>query len=153
MLVVLALVASSSVSAQIVPGAGISGVRIGDKLDQVRKRLGRPNKVKPPAWVYGGSLRGEVEFDHRRRVRDIWTASPRQHTRRGIGPGSSLGAARRAYPRLRCRRSGGRRQWKRCGLRHQGRGREVVTDFLFRGRLRIVDVHLVPKREGTPTPK
>jgi hypothetical protein len=146
----MAILLPTSVAAQIKPGRGVAGVAIGDGTGDVRHRLGRPSRVRPPAWVYGLPLRGEVEFDHRRRVKSIWTSSPRQRTQKGIGPGSSLQAARRAYPRLRCH---SKHKFKRCTLRRHRHDRVVATDFLFKQRLRIVSVHLLPKPEGTPIPK
>ncbi len=150
-LVVLATVlGSGTASARITPGTGMAGVSMGGKMRQVRASLGKPKKVRPPAWVYGAPLKGQVEFDHRRRVKSIWTASRRQRTRKGIGPGSSLRSTRRAYPRLRCY---SRRKFRRCTLRRRHRHKVIATDFLFRGRLRIVNVHLLPKPQGTPIPK
>jgi hypothetical protein len=135
---------------QVVVGAGIGGVSLGDKMSQVRKRLGRPKRVRPPAWVFGAPLKGQVEFDHRRRVKGIWTASRRQRTQRGIGPGSSKRAVRRAYPRLHCHST---RRFDRCTLYRHSKRKTVATDFFFKGRLRILNVRLVPTPSGTPIPK
>jgi hypothetical protein len=50
---------------------------------------------------------------------------------------------RRAYPHARCHapRKGDRRI---CTLTVRRGHRKIDTDFLFKGRLRLVDVHLVP---------
>ena len=149
-LAMLGVLAPTSASAQIVLGRGIAGVAVGDGMSNVRQRLGRPKKVHPPAWVYGRPLGGEVEFGHHRHVQSVWTFSTRQRTRQGIGPGSSLHSVRHAYPHLRCHSKG---RFKHCVLRRRHHHKVIATDFLFRGRLRIVNIHLVPKRGGTPIPK
>jgi len=147
---VLGVLAPAPASARITIGKGIAGVAVGDGMSSVRKGLGRPKKVHPPAWVYGRPLVGEVEFDHRRQVHGVWTTSSRQRTRQGIGPGSSLRAARHAYPHLRCHSKG---RFELCVLRRRHHHKMIATDFLFRGRLRVVNIHLVPKPGGTPIPK
>jgi hypothetical protein len=129
--------------ARILPGHGIARVDVGFSATHVRHLLGRPHKVVPPTWVYGAPLKGRVGFNHRYRVNDVWTKSLRQKTPKGIGPGSSLRAMRRAYPHARCHASKrGPRRICTLTARH-GRHR-INTDFLFKGRLRLVDVYLVP---------
>jgi hypothetical protein len=130
-------------SAKILPGRGIAAVSVGERPASVRRTLGRPARVVPPAWLYGGSLRGRVGFGDRHRVNDVWTTSPRQRTSRGIGPGSAAPAMRRAYPKAHCYRHAG--HWRLlCVLTSRHRNRTVKADFLFAARLRKVDVYLVP---------
>jgi hypothetical protein len=134
-------------SAKIVVGQGIAGVKLGESEAQVRKQLGKPRYVQPPGWGYGNPLGGWVGFDFQQRVNDIWTTSRRQRTNRGIGPGASVRAARRAYPKARCYRHAGR--WSLlCIIKSHRHGNVTETDFFFTSRLAQVDIFLVP-----PVPK
>jgi len=135
--------------AAIVPGLGIARVNIGTSMGHVRTVLGDPNDVKPPTWGYGNPLRGRIGFDHGRRVNDIWTTSPAQKTKRGIGPGSSFRQMRQRYPSARCH---GARDRLCLFAVHRGDG-TVKTAFVFHGRLRRVEIYLVPPSSGTPVPK
>lgn len=139
---VLVGVLPGTAAARIIPGQGIAGVRIGDSEAQVRNVLGRPRKVIPPSWGYATPLNGRVSFNHRRRVNDVWTTNHGQRTRKGIGPGSSLKQMRATYHHARCYAA---KQGKRslCTLVFRSHRRTVKTDFLFRGRLRVVDVYEV----------
>lgn len=142
-------IVATTASARIVPGRGIAGVQIGERASSVRKSLGRPARVVPPDWFYGAPLAGWVGLTGHR-VDDVWTHSHRQHTRRGIGPGSTLRATKRAYPKAHCHRRSGR--WDAlCVLTFRGKHRSVDTDFLFKGRrLAVVDMFRVrrPKKRG-----
>jgi hypothetical protein len=140
---VVLLAPVAPVTARIRPSHGIAGVGIGASAAHVRAVLGRPHRVIAPAWGYGAPLNGRVGFDHRHRVGYVWSANRSQRTRKGIGPGSSFRAMRRAYPQIPCRRT--RNATRRlCTLNfHEGR-RRVRCDLLFHGRLRRVDVYLVP---------
>jgi len=152
-LVVVAVAAGAvapSAQATIVPSRGIAGVRLGYSMKRVRHALGKPRRVAPPAWEYGRPLRGRVSFNHRRRVDDIWTVSPRQRTRRGIGPGASLRRFRLSYPRVHCR---GRHRRRVCIVAAHHNGRTTKTFFAFRGRLRMVEIYLLPPRGGSPVHK
>lgn len=137
------LAAPPTTCARILPGRGIARVDVGFSAMHVRHLLGRPHRVVPPAWMYGAPLKGGVGFNHGYRVNDVWTASLGQKTPKGIGPGSSLRAMRRAYPHARCHTAtSGDRRICTLTVRH---GRHAInTDFLFKGRLRLVDVHVVP---------
>lgn len=137
--------------ALIVPGRGIAGVRIGYSEARVRGVLGKPIKVVPPGWAFGAPLDGRVGFDHARRVNDVWTASPRQRTARGVGPGASLRRVKRSYPKAKCTGSGKRARV--CTLVSHRRGHTIQTAFLFRGRLRRVDIYVVIPPSGTRVPK
>jgi hypothetical protein len=131
---------------------GIAGVRIDDSSAHVRRVLGRPDRIVPPAWVYGAPLGGGVGFDHARRVNDVWTTSHRQRTRAGVGPGSSLRALRRAYRHARCYRRSRRGAVVLCVLRSR-RG-TVETDFRLAGAVKRVEVFAVPRpRRQRPLPK
>lgn len=138
--------------AKIVPGRGIAGIELGDGMGHVRAVLGKPHHVRPPAWIYGQPLKGRVGFGHQKRVNEILTTSPRQRTKRGIGPGSSLRAIKKAYPRAQCHRARTRHR-AFCTLTARRHDRTLKTDFAFGRRLRWVEIYVVPPRTGTQVPK
>jgi len=115
----------------------------------VREALGNPRRVVAPSWIYGAPLRGRVSFVSRH-VDDVWTRSRRQRTKRGIGPGSTLRAVKRAYPKVRCHSRAGR--WDAlCALSSRTNRGHIDTNFLFDGRrVAVVDVFRVrqPKENG-----
>jgi hypothetical protein len=138
--------------AAIVPGRGIAGVRIGYSEARVQSVLGRPGRVVPPSWAYGRPLRGQVSFNHARRVDDIWTVSRAERTKRGVGPGSSYARMRQAYPKGRC--AGHGTGLRICVLVSNRHKRTVRTEFIFGRRLlKRVEIYLVPIASGTPIPK
>jgi hypothetical protein len=150
MLALAFVLCCGAATARIVPGRGMAGVQIGDRMPAVRHTLGKPRRVVPPSWVYGLPLKGQVGFAGRR-VDDIWTRSRRQRTKRGIGPGSTLRMTKRAYPKLRCHHRSG--AWNvLCVLHHLAKHGRVDTDFLFkRNRVAIVDVFGVRRsKKGGP---
>jgi len=101
------------------------GAGIGDTVGQVRRRLGRGERVLPddprrrgvgPDVLTGPSsldtsgheLRygRDVAFlldDRARRVELVMVADERARTRAGVGPGDSMSRFRDAYPGMRCR--------------------------------------------------
>lgn len=138
-------------AAQILPGHGIASIRIGNSAKRVRRVLGPPRHVRPPAWGYGQPLAGQVAFSHRRRVFDIWTTSRRQRTRRGIGPGDRRRSMHRAYPHARCHRVDASAI---CQLATHRGHKTVRTEFFFKGDvLRQVEVYLVPPTRGSSVKK
>lgn len=143
LILTLALVGPPQAAAAIRTGGAIASVQLGYSMKHVRHVLGDPHRVIPPDWVFGKPLDGQVGFNHHDRVNDIWTTSRRERTRRGIGPGSSLAAMRRRYPKARCYHNAGR--WSLlCVLRSHRHGTLVKADFLFRKRLSKVDIFLAP---------
>jgi hypothetical protein len=135
--------------AAIAPGRGIAGVRIGDSEAQVRRALGRPQKVEPPNWAYGRPLDGLVGFGHGAHVNYLSTTSPSQKTRRHVGPGSSFQRFKVAYPKAPCHKHArGRRAL--CVLSGHNHRRLMKTDFLFNGRLQRVDMYStrMPRTSG-----
>jgi hypothetical protein len=143
---------TDAAAAKIVPGRSIAGIKVGYSIKRVRDALGRPHKVAPPAWLYGKPLDGGIGFNFRRRVNDIWTTARHQKTVRGIGPGSTVRATKRAYPRAGCY-THRRRRTQLCILTSHYRGRTIKTDFLFSGWLREVNIDVVPSSSGTPVHK
>lgn len=76
----------------ITPGRSIGLVLLGDPLDQVRQKWGRPNQVQQPErgyemWQYSKLLATVHLRDGK--VVQIQTSSPVFRTSKGIGPGSS----------------------------------------------------------------
>jgi len=144
---------AADASARIVIGQGIAGVRLGESEAQVKKLLGKPRYIQPPGWGYGNPLGGWVGFDFKQRVNDIWTTSRHQLTNLGIGPGSSVRAVRRAYPKAQCYRHAG--HWRLlCVLRSLHRGHTVYSELLFTGHLSEVDIFLAPAQsKQRPQPK
>lgn len=144
---------AADASARIVIGQGIAGIKLGQSGTQVRKILGKPSYVQPPGWGYGNPLGGWIGFDSKQRVNDIWTTSKYQRTNKGIGPGSSIGAVRRAYPKVQCYRHAGR--WRLlCVLRSRHHRYTIYNELLFMGRLSEVDIFLAPApSKQRPLPK
>lgn len=143
--VLVGLLSSSVPSgARVAVGEGIAGVRLGDSQQIVRRRLGRPRRIAPPAWDYGAPLRGQVGFGADGRVNDISTTSRTQRTTRGVSPGASPATFRRRYPEAKCYAHRSRR-WSLLCVVDSKRGATVnETDFFFAGRLRRIDVFSVP---------
>jgi hypothetical protein len=135
------LVAATPAAGHIAVGRGVAGVRLGATQHAVRRALGRPDYIRPPAWGYRRRLSGRVGFGSGGRVSFIFTTSHHQRTGRGIGPGASWRAFRRAYRRAQCfSRPAGRI----CLMQSHYQGRLVETDFLFgKRKLREVDIYFV----------
>jgi hypothetical protein len=143
---------SASAAAQIVPGQGIAGVRIGDSMARVRSWLGAPSPSPSPAhgeWLYSSPqpLGGFVGFragteGHERvtaGVTYVQTSSPTQRTAAGIGPGSSSSQFHHVYRTYRCDHmdgSGSRACWTRTRYGQQ----TITTAFYFEGGSTVVFV-------------
>jgi len=143
----------SAVSASIVVGQSIGGVKLGMSQSEVEKAIGPPGFKEPPdyqgltEWKYPGGFEGVVGFDHELRVDGMWTDSKLQKTSKGIGPFSSYAKFRKAYPKLKC----GPGPWipKKsldCEIKGAFQGKPVVTSILFYTRalgVREVDLGYV----------
>ena len=87
-----------------------------------------PN-AKPVDWVtFAG-----------RRVVGVETRDPRQRTRRGIGPGDSLKALKKAYPGVRCKPDPAVK-WVCKVFTPRGKRRVVNKFVFFKSEISVVDV-------------
>ena len=96
----------------LAPRGGIDGrriglVRIGDRLADVRRRLGRAGTAQggSVAWCVRGGGTISAAFSRGRAVA-VATTAPGYQGARGAGPGDSLSRARKAYPGARSARGG-----------------------------------------------
>jgi hypothetical protein len=139
-------------SAQIVVGKGIASVRIGDSTSQVTKLLGTPSTspyTSHGEWLYNAPLNGIVGFragteGHEHITTDVTyveTASHRQRTGAGVGPGSSSSQFHGAYRGYRCDHLNGASSGLRaCWTTTRSRGQTVTTAFYFAGGPKVVFV-------------
>jgi hypothetical protein len=128
----------SAVSANIVVGQSIGGVKLGMTESEVEAVTGPPGFKEPPdfegriAWKYPTGFEGVVGFNRELRVDAMWTDSKLQQTSKGIGAFSSYAKFRKAYPKLKC----GPGPWNPnqsldCQIKGTFRGKPVVTSILF----------------------
>lgn len=112
------LLVPSVASARIVPGSSIAGVKLGASVEDVRGVLGTPRRISHPSNEITGTTtvyayRGlTVTFGPgsaaEATVIAVSSGRRAERTARGIGVGSSRGALRRAYPKVRCEAVGRR---------------------------------------------
>lgn len=148
------LAAAVPASGKIIEGRSIAGVKLGATQAQVRARLGRTKEAMRcgrgcVTWAYDAPFRGVIGFK-RGKVTGMWTASPRQKTRRGIGKGSSEAAVRRAYRNARCGAGPLGPDSRLCTIRGRYRGRVVITAFPFntaREGVREVQVYFATRAD------
>jgi hypothetical protein len=92
-------------------------------------------------WDYNAPLT-EINFKDGM-VKDITDYSKSQRTNKGIGPGSSYGATKAAYPKAKCGEGTFGPQARTCTLYRNFGGYKVQTDFVFYKRsllMREVDI-------------
>ena len=123
--------------ASIVVGQGIAGVKLGDSEAQVTQILGPPSLQQPPdsqgvtSWNYTKApLLGVVSFTNGDAT-GMWTASKKQKTSKGVGPGSSLAQVRKAYPKAKCSTGPFGPKSLICTLKSKYHGHAVETTFPF----------------------
>ncbi|MFZ1154493.1 MAG: hypothetical protein WAN93_06270 [Solirubrobacteraceae bacterium] len=135
----------------IVIGQGVAGVKLGQSQTQVEAAIGAPGLKEAPdfegvtSWAYPKGLEGTVSFDSKLQVSGMWTASKRQKTSKGVGPGSSLAQVRRAYPKASCSTGPFGPKSLSCKLKSKDNDHVVETSFLFFTRTmgaREVDIGL-----------
>jgi hypothetical protein len=129
--VAAAAVIATPASAVIVPQRSIAGVRLSMKPQQVRLKLGQPDKTRHPrsdifgrytSWYYG---RTRVDMFRGGNVFNVTTTSPSQKTSSGAGVGSTEADVRAGVRHVRCRTEFGHRH---CSVGMFSPGR-TVTDF------------------------
>jgi hypothetical protein len=127
----------SQADAKIVPGVGIDGVRMFDKPGRIWDKLGQSEHIhyhttqlgSVATWFYKHKpLQGVVGLIDNR-VHSIDTASKREKTSQGIGPGSSYNATVNAYPDADCNYLGPDKA--NCILSSTYGGEDVRTIFTF----------------------
>lgn len=130
---------AATAEAKIVVGEGIAGVKLGMTMAQVKTKLGPPTLDQGAdfkgntEWNYAKKpLMGAMSFDRHGKLLGLWTSSKGQKTSKGIGPGSSLAATRKAYPPARCK-SGPWGPYTRvlCTLKSRYKGHIVEALFTF----------------------
>jgi hypothetical protein len=100
--------------------------------------MGRPSSITPPHWSFK-RRKLTVGFDQSRRVNEITIRSRKDTTSRGVKPGATVGAVKRAYPGASCieRKYGG--AIRLCSVTSP---RGVHTDFVIHGRVTRVDIYV-----------
>ena len=135
--------APASAAAAIVVGEGAKGLKLGDTGTTVKSVLGKPRRIQKYAggesWFWKNYW---ITLTTRHIVRGIETRDPGQKTSRGIGPGSSTAALKKAYPGVKCKTS--LVPDLICTLSTSRTGKKVRTGFvIFKGKVSIVDIGTV----------
>jgi hypothetical protein len=139
--------APETASGKIIEGKSINGVVLGFTEAQVESVIGTPitnlTKKLPDSdtiWTYSSlypepghhsALNGYVVFDKKGDVASVSTLSYGNKTTKGIGLGSTIAAARKAYPHLKCTSDAPHTPPLDCTILTHYRGRVSVTEFLF----------------------
>jgi len=131
-----------AVSANVVIGQSIAGVKLGDSPAQVRAALRSQSHEEPQLdhgelW-YSGFLR--VFFTHNR-VTQVLAYSKKQKTDKGITIGSSRAQLKRAYSKAKCA-EGHTPVYLYCVMAGHAQGRKSYTGFLFEARGGVVEIEL-----------
>jgi len=137
----VALAFSAPASAVLILQRGMAGIRLGMTQAKVRAKLGKPRSVVHDSNDFGNYTelhyrRLRITFQGNSTVTAIWTGSPGQRTRRGIGVGSTVRAVRARVPDVRCTRG-------HCYLGRFLPGRRVTEFFLRKGRVSAIAVGFV----------
>jgi len=140
----------ATASAATVVGESIDGIKLGQTMKHVRKRLGKPSAIPAPGreWTYPEV---RMTFDTCRnlcpgflpQVLSLSTTSAKQKTSKGIhsiqevhkviqpGTGSTEAEVRQAYPGVACTPTGPPNDEMRCVLNSHYHGRGVETAFVI----------------------
>ena len=159
---VLLVVAPAVGLAAIVPGYGIAGVKLDDSAAQVMAILGKPVTVQHNGggeqnWLYDKNPVDWVTLiakGGRTTVVGIETGDKTQKTPQGVGPGSSMAALQKAYPKLTCKKGSLGTAFLSCGIPTEVGGRSVATNFVLgsSGPVQGVDVGQIGERNLSPQP-
>jgi hypothetical protein len=131
--------------AMIVINRGMSGVSLGNTMQQVRHKLGRPDEIDhlggTTTWWY--TERGlYVDFRRSNRVYALETEGFSQRTASGVGVGSSETAVMRLVPGVHCSPNSQCSQGVEC----IAASAHVLTDFHVTSRRGLVQSVLISRK-------
>jgi hypothetical protein len=150
MVLVAGGIVSATASAEIIPGVGIGGLKLGDSSARVTALFGKPGVLQKNGgeqnWLYAPAT--PVDWvavrvkGKRKTTQGIETESRKQRTSKGIGPGSSLSALKNAYPELTCKTLALTVKFLSCWILTPIHGLKVATNFtLPHGKpVQLVDI-------------
>lgn len=117
---------------EVIPGAGVAGVKVGDSAEDVERVLGAPEDRAKVIGELSGQAQERLRFPDRGievvlgdDVMQVETTNSESRTESGVGVGSSLDDVTTAYPDATCDENGEVRIC-RVGVEEAG---EVSTDF------------------------
>jgi hypothetical protein len=84
--------------AAIVVGVSVAGVKLGDSVATVKRKLGPPSSVLGRNKVFNYKRRKLTIAFNKGKATELVTSSSRERTAKGVGPGSTLAAVGQAYP-------------------------------------------------------
>lgn len=98
--IVVSLLVVTPASARIVIGQGVGGVKVGESIATVKKKLGKPtsDKGKRPRVLYYKRRHLQLSFTPRGKLFQIVTFNKHERTKDGIGPGAPIGLVEKLYP-------------------------------------------------------
>jgi hypothetical protein len=134
------VLAPAVATAAIIPGYDIAGLKLGDSTARVTALLGKPGELQKNSggeqnWLYFG--KGPVDWvtiqakGAKKTVEGLETSDPKQRTSKGVGPGSSLAALRKAYPHLTCRKGSLGTTFLSCWILTSVNGQKIPTNFVL----------------------
>lgn len=136
----IALALPASAGARIVPQRGIAGANLDMTQQEVRDKLGKPDKVRHPSspifgqyttWFYGGTS-VDMFRNQDGKVFNLSTTSRSEKTASGVGVGSTAAAVKKGVKRSRC-------DQQHCWVGHF-EGGSKVTDFRLSAKGRVTRV-------------
>ena len=83
--------------ARIVVGKSIGGVNLGDRVAAVKRKLGRPSSVMGANKILNYKARQLVIEFNKGVATSITTYNTHERTSKGVGPGSTIAAVKKAY--------------------------------------------------------
>jgi hypothetical protein len=156
------VLAPTVATATIIPGHGIAGLKLGNSTARVTALLGKPVQLQKNGggeqnWLYG---KGPVDWvtiqaqGAKKTVEGLETSDPKQRTSKGVGPGSSLAALRKAYPHLTCKKGSLGTTFLSCWILTSVKRRKIPTNFVLAPgkRVSLVDIGQIGERNLAPQP-